>query len=81
MRTYFLIIRLDIFSQESKVIRLWPINLFMSPVMIHKITPSLESDWIPNEATNQSKFNEVPKVVKPTKKTLIQTLGCSVIIA
>ena len=56
-------------------------------MMIHKITPSVDKNkWLKrlntqlNETTNHDLFTKVPKVVKPTnKKTLLKTLGTSVI--
>ena len=64
-------------NQESKGIRQWPINLCTSPMMIHKITPSLDYNWWfkhldtqLNESTNQNS-RKVAKFVRQTnKKTL-----------
>ena len=61
-------------SQGSKGIRQWPINRYTSPMMIPKITPSVDYnkqlkrlDTQINDPTNQ-KLLKVPKVVKPTNK-------------
>ena len=64
--------------QGSKGIRQWTINWCKSPIMIYKITPSVDNNkWLKrldnqtNEPTNQNSI-KVPKLVKPTnKKTLL----------
>ena len=49
-------------SQGSKGIRQLPINLCTSPMSIHKITPSVDYNWLKrlntqlNEPTNQNEF-------------------------
>ena len=46
--------------QGSKGIRQWPINLSASTMMIRKITPAVENQWLKrldtkfNESTNQN---------------------------
>ena len=60
----------------------WPINCYTSPVMILKITPSLDfNQWLKcldthlNEPSNKNSM-KVPEVIKPTnKKTILQNLG------
>ncbi len=64
-----------ILDQGSKGIRQWPINWCTSPMIMHKIIPSVDYnkkfnrlDTIINEPINQ----KVPKVVKATNnKTLL----------
>ena len=60
--------------QGSKGIRQWTINCCTSPMMTHKITPSVDNNkWLKrldihlNKPTNQ-KLVKVPKVVQPTDK-------------
>ena len=60
--------------QGSKGIRQRPINWCTSPMVIHKITPSVDctiSGWRNGERTNQSNYKSFPKVVKPTNKTVL----------
>ncbi len=72
----------------SKEIRQWPINCRTSPLMTHKITPSVDlNQWLErlntqlNKPTNQN-LVKVPKVVELTNKKMIlnKTLGTSVIL-
>ena len=58
----------------SKGIRQWLINLCTSPMIIRKITPSVDyNQWLNrldtklNEPTNQNSL-KVPEVVDPTNK-------------
>ena len=60
--------------QESKWIRQWPINCYTFPMMILKITPSVDyNKWLKrlntelNEPTNQTSI-KVPKVAKSMMK-------------
>ena len=77
MRNHFLS-PFTIIIQRSEWIRLWPINLYTSSKMIHKITPSvdyrLKSLFTQlNEQTNQNSI-KVTKVVKPRKKNTFMRL-------
>ena len=66
------------FNQGYKGINQWPTNWFISPIMKHKNTPSVDYNyWLKrldthlSEPTNQNSV-KVPKVAKPTKrKTLL----------
>ncbi len=64
----------------SKGIRHWPINWFTLPLMIHKIVPSGDYNYLLKRLDNQlnkpSNSIKSPKVVERTnKKTLLQNFG------
>ena len=50
-------------KQVSKGIIQWPINLCTSPMMIHKITPSVD-------------YNQWPKLNEPTNQNSMKVKSC-----
>ena len=62
--------RIPVVCQGSKGIRQRPINLCTPPMMIYKITPSLNYNTQLSESTNLNLI-KVPKVAKPTNKNTL----------